>query len=473
MEIEPINYLEGKIESSPSKSYSHRAFALALHANSSTLIVNPLTTGDVNVTVEFCKSLGALVQKTSKQEIESDAEFFKTHPHLEVGFSQTKFKDILYLVIPPLKRIAPTGIIDTKNSGTTIRIFSALCGLYEGNTKLSGIFFERSRPMQPLLDALMSLGIENASLSEVNGVEIIPKHPCASKVEIAGDVSSQFITGLLCLASKLPIQHDVEKTKIELTTPAKSYPYLQITEEIMEDFSISFEKEFDAQFQGYYEVPADQNYSGIIYRVPGDFSSAAFIIVAAALNPFPYEITIRNLNLDSPQGDKRIIEILQKIGANIKEVDNDTKSAQSILITGGKMLHGFNYDCSQTPDLFPILCVLGLLSDGQTLIHNAEHVRIKETDRIAVMVRELRKMGAVIEERKDGVFIEGPQSLRGIDIVHDNDHRIAMALYIACLFARSDSTISNAEIIADSYPRFLDDIEELRTEKPRPRKKYH
>ena len=125
----------------------------------------------------------------------------------------------------------------------------------------------------------------------------------------------------------------------------KSYPYLKITEDILNHYNVNYNSSFDENKQGYFTIPAKQSYKGITYRIPGDFSSAAFIIVAAALNPFPYVVKIRNIKIKSPQGDKRIIEILQKIGADI--TINEEK--EKIYIKGGKYLDGFEYDCSQTP----------------------------------------------------------------------------------------------------------------------------
>ena len=446
MRINPLRKLEGSVFSSPSKSYSHRALALSLNAKSPSFLINPLLKGDVGVTMDFCRAYGAQIL-----EVPNDSE--------NIGIS-VEPQETVIKVIPPKNLQCPESPINGGNSGTSIRIMSALAGLVEGSTKISGIFFEKERPIAPLLDALAQVGIQSETATNPSGVTITPQSPMARNIDIPGDISSQFITGLLCLAPKFTLSSDHRETKINLTTPAKSYPYLQITEEIMTDFGIQFQANFDSNLQGGYIVPAGQNYSGIPYRVPGDFSSAAFILAAAALNPFPETITIKNLNPSSIQGDRAIIDILKRMGAAI----TTDQTNQTVTVTGGEFLEGKAIDCSQTPDLFPILCVLGVFARQHTRIFNAQHVRIKETDRIAIMIRELRKMGVEIREYDDGIEIEGPQHIRGGLIDHENDHRIAMAMSVAALFARTPSELTRPEIVQDSYPNFYSDLKSLGAE---------
>lgn len=437
MQIDPIDYLDGVLLSSPSKSYSHRAFVLALLANSPSQIINPLIEGDVGVTIDFCKQLGA-----------------KINPIKNPKYSD---KVVVIEVIPPQKRVAPAKPINGQNSGTSIRLLTALSAVFPGVTRIYGTFFDRKRPLSPLLDALIQLGIMVKDTENPLGVELTSQHPTAGIVNIPGDISSQFITSLMYLAPQLQPSEKFHETIINLTTPAKSYPYLQISEEMLITFGIKFTVNFDSNLIGKYVIPAGQSYPGRIYHIPGDFSSAAFILVAAALNPFPKSVTIHNLNMQDNQGDKMIVSILKRAGAKIT-VDDEL---HEITIIGANILTGLEVDCSQIPDLFPILCVLGIFSEDRTRLYNASHVRIKETDRIAVMVRELRKMGAIIEEIPDGVIIDGPQSIKGIPIVHDQDHRIAMAMTIAGLYARSSSQLEHPEVVRDSFPKFFSDLREI------------
>ena len=433
MHIVPVSSFGGEISSSPSKSFSHRAFALALLATSPSFIINPLTEGDLAVTINFCRMFGA-------QIIEE--------PNIE-GKEQCR----QYQVIPPTELETQSEPFNGKNSGTSIRILTALSALCQGDTQIYGMFFDRKRPLQPLLDALAQIGVESETIEDPLGVSIHPVDSHAGPIEIPGDISSQFITGLMILSPHLR----GSETTIMITTPAKSFPYLQITEDILRSFNIQFTGNFTEDLIGSYIIPGNQTFSGITYEVPGDFSSAAFILVAAAINPNEEIITIKNLDMASPQGDKMIVEILKNMGAKL-EVDSENKS---IKVTGGASLQGISIDCSQIPDLFPILCVLGLYASGETYIYNAGHVRLKETDRLMVMTRELGKMGGLLDEAPDSITILGPQLLHGSEIIHDRDHRIAMALTIATLFSDSESTIDSPDVVVDSYPGFWDDLKQL------------
>jgi 3-phosphoshikimate 1-carboxyvinyltransferase len=437
MKIFPIDFLEGELLASPSKSYSHRAFALALMATSPSKIINPLIEGVGEVMIEFCRHLGA-----NFESIEDPA-----YP--------STYK--IYRITPPKVRKAPTEKIDGKNSGTSIRILTALAPLFSGDIQIFGTFFDRKRPLGELLDALAQIGVKSEEVENPKGVLIHSIHPDAGIINIRGDISSQYITGLLMLAPHLKATAHCHESIINITTPAKSFPYLQITQKMFEEFGIQMKAEFDDQLLGRYIIPANQSFPGKEYIVPGDFSSAAFILVAAALNPFPKKVIIQNLDLQDPQGDKAIISILQKAGAKI-QIDETQRLVE---VTGGEYLYGQQIDCGQIPDLFPILCVLGIYSNETTRIYNAKHVRIKETDRVMLMVRELRKMGAKIDEFDDGVLIVGPQSLIGTTIDHQEDHRIAMSLTIATMYSRSPSILPHHEVVKDSYPNFFEDLRKI------------
>ncbi len=448
MKIQPLINFEGKITCSPSKSYSHRAFFFALMADTPSYIINPLISGDLEVTINFCESLGAKIVESEKSNF--------TGANIPSNITDS---DSIYKIVPPLSLKNPVGILDGKNSGTSIRIMTALTPLIQGQITISGKFFKLKRPLKPLLEALSSLEIFWEYLDKKSGVKINSRNSNATEFKIRGDISSQFITGLLLLTPKLKSTPLNPNSIINLTTLAVSTPYLNITEEIMKKFGISFQVDLNSENFMRYTIPADQNYQGKIIKIPGDYSSAAFIIAAAALNPFPSEVLISNLDPNSKQGDKVLIKILQNMNADIK-VD---ELSQSVFIKGGKFLDGAKIDCKDIPDLFPILCVIGLLSNNNTILYNLEHVRTKESNRVAIMIRELNKMGAVINSTEDGkaIMIEGPQQIQGIKIIHEDDHRIAMALTVAALFARSESTIVKPEIVNDSYPEFFKDLKLL------------
>ena len=367
--------------------------------------------------------------------------------------------DMIYKIIPPLSLKSPVGILDGKNSGTSIRMITALTPLISNEISITGKFFKLKRPLNPLLEALSALKTSWGFLDNNLGIKIKPRNSNATEFKIQGDISSQFITSLLLLAPKLKSAPLNPNSIIKLTTHTVSAPYLKITEDIMTKFGISYKVDLNSENLRRYTIPADQKYQGKTIKIPGDYSSAAFIIAADALNPFPNEVIITNLDPNSMQGDKALIKILQKMNANIK-VD---ELSQSVVIKGGKFLDGAKIDCKDIPDLFPILCVIGLFSNNNTILYNLKHVRTKESDRVAIMIRELQKMGAILNLTEDdsAIMIEGPQQIRGIEINHENDHRIAMALTVAALYARSESSILKHEIVYDSYPNFFKDLKSL------------
>ena len=450
MKIQPVINLEGKITCSPSKSYSHRAFFISLMADTPSYIINPLISGDLEVTLNFCRSLGAKIEEIKRSDFQ--AEKFN---------SEISDTDSIYEIIPPQNLKKPIGSLDGENSGTSIRMMTALTPLIPSQITILGRFFKLKRPLKPLLEALSSLKISWEYLDNNFGVKINPGNSNATEFKIRGDISSQFITSLLLLTPKLKstASNSNSNSIISITTPTVSTPYLKLTEEIMKKFGISFQVDLNSENLMQYTIPANQNYHGKTIKIPGDYSSAAFIIAAAALNPFPNEVIITNLDPSSKQGDKALIEILQKMKADI----NVDENSQCVVVKGGKYLDGIKIDCKDIPDLFPILCVIGLFSNNNTILYNLKHVRTKESDRVAIMMRELQKMGAKVDMTEDdsAIMIEGPQQIRGIDINHENDHRIAMALTIAALFARSESSILKPEIVNDSYPNFFKDLQFL------------
>ncbi|MFX1376654.1 MAG: 3-phosphoshikimate 1-carboxyvinyltransferase [Promethearchaeota archaeon] len=429
LEIKPLVMdLKGEITAPGSKSYSHRAFIAASLAEGISVIKNPLTIGDVEITLNNLKALGVKILKSSDNSyiVKSDKTMFKS----------TK---------KPL---------NCKNSGTSIRIFSALSLLVKGGLELEGEFFERKRPIIPLLNALTNLGA-NFKIYK-NKIKVERKKIVCNKVKIPGDISSQFITALLFICPLLKCENK-DFLEIELTTPLVSVPFVKITLDVLSTFGINIQVDLEA---GKFYITSDQNFRAQSYEIPGDFSSSSFIIAAAALSSKPTKVIINNLNMLDNQGDKQIIEILREMGAKI-EFD---ESQKHVLIYGdiiNNSLKGQKIDCSNIPDLFPILSVIGAFAEGETVLYNAGNLRLKETDRISAITRELNKMGISTKEEDDKLTIYHCNKLNGAIIDHENDHRIAMACTIAALYASTNSQIKNIEIVRDSYPNFLEDLQKL------------
>lgn len=431
IKILPTTKLQGEITAPPSKSYSHRAFIASSFAKGVSIIKNPLISGDVEVTLEILKSLGHRISKVSEDTYMVKSNF---------GTMKTVKK-----------------ILDCKNSGTSIRIFSALAIVINGGLSFSGEFLKRKRPIIPLLNALEGVG----GSYELSGDILVVKRKgkkCSS-IELPGNISSQFLTALLMMCPLLTCKKTNSIT-IYLTSPITSYPYVKITLEVLKSFGINIQESIDEKRVGKYIISCEQNYRAQTYEIPGDFSSASFLIAAAVLAPHDSKIIINNLNFDKPQGDQKIIEILQKMGAKIEVF----KDKNSISVNGNLSkypLTGITVDIDETPDLFPILSIVGAFACGKTELYNALAIRGKESDRLSLVAQGLSKMGVKVKEEEDKLTIYHCEQLKGAEILHECDHRIAMAFTIAALFAKTPSQISNIEIVKDSYPNFIEDITKL------------
>ncbi len=429
LKINPIsNGLHGEITAPGSKSYSHRAFIAASLADGISIIKNPLTDGDVKITMNLLKSLGIKILERSNNTFIVKRE--------KNSFSSIK------------------ETLDCGNSGTTLRIFSSLSLLIKGGLTLTGEFLKLKRPILPLLKALEQVG-GKYNLSEEK-LKIKRKKILCNKIKISENLSSQFISALLitCPLLKCKIKDYIE---IEIPTPIVSKPFVEITLDVLERFGINIQAYLEI---GRFYITSEQNYRSQSFKIPGDFSSAAMILGAAVLSKDPSSVIINNLNINNSQGDKKIIEILKSMGADIKIDENKDQ----VIVNGSlesNPLKGMKIDCKDIPDLFPILSVIGAFAKGETVLYNASHLRHKETDRIRAMARELNKMGVKVIEEDDKLTIFHSEKISGTTINHDNDHRIAMACSIAALHANSSSQIQNIDIVKDSYPSFLDDLKML------------
>jgi 3-phosphoshikimate 1-carboxyvinyltransferase len=333
--------------------------------------------------------------------------------------------------------------IDAQNSGTTLRLLTGVAALLNGSTTLSGDASLRKRPMGPLLEALTNLGARARSVSgdghppvEVEGVLR------GGRVSLSGSISSQFLSSLL-IACPLA----ANRSEIQVLPPRRSEPYVEVTRQMVRAFGVEIGED-----EGAYLVPGGQAYHPTDVDVPGDFSSAAFPLVAAAITGG--DVTVDGLDLGSPQGDRRIAELLDLFGARV-DVAGDRLRVRS------GDLEGQTVDVGDIPDLFPVLAVLATQANGETRFVNGEHLRVKESDRIASTVAMLRALGAPAEPTEDGCIVHGPASLHGAFIDSRGDHRILMAAAIAGLAADDSVDISDPWCFRVSYPSFLDDMRSL------------
>jgi len=414
LRVRPAAHLEGAVSVPPSKSYTHRAVILASLAHGTSTIKNPLLSEDTLASIEACRKIGAEISVSEKE---------------------IKVKGVAG------KPKAPHEAIDVRNSGTTLRIMTPVAGLCNKSIILTGDESIRKRPMQPLLEALKQLGVETHS--ENGNPPVTVRGPMkGGRCRIKGDISSQFISGLLIAA---PLAE--KDTEIEIVTQLKSKPYVDMTLDIMTKFNGRVER------GNGFCVPGRQMYTSTMYEVEGDYSSAAIILAAAAL--LDSDVTVKSLPRESKQGDRRIIDILRAFGANVQA------DADSVTVKGDGDLDGIEVDLSDNPDLVPPVAVVGCLAKGRTMIKNVGHLRFKESDRLRAMSTELRKMNAEIKAGRDHLEIHGVDALKAAKLHGWSDHRVVMSLAVAALRADGETVIDTAESIPVSFPSFVETMKEI------------
>lgn len=329
-------------------------------------------------------------------------------------------------------------VVDCIESGSTLRFMIPVAAALGKSVTFVG---SGLLPQRPIGDYLRLLPEHNVKCTSEGGLPLtIEGKLTAGDFEIAGNVSSQYITGLLLA---LPL---LEKdSRIVLTTTLQSKPYVDMTLKVMADYGVIVE-ETD---YGYF-VKGNQAYKPQDYIVESDWSQAAFFLVAGALFG---DIKLYGLDLASKQGDKKIVDILRQFGADIVANDEYVSVKKSAL-------NGIEIDATDIPDMVPSLAVAAAYANGKTVIRGAQRLRFKESDRIESVVSNLKKMGVDIVATDDGMIISGSR-LNGAELDGYNDHRIVMAFSIAALGANGDTTINDAQSINKSYPHFFEDYNKL------------
>ncbi len=352
-----------------------------------------------------------------------------------------RFKDSLRIECPVLH--APSHEIDARNSGTTLRLLTGVVGLLPGTTVLTGDASLRKRPMGPLVDALRQLGAKARALGAEGRPPVEVTGPIrGGDVTVPGSVSSQFLSSLL-IACPLA----AAATHLHVTPPILSEPYVEITQTMVGCFGGRVEGAGTDL-----DIPAPQRYTPVDFAVPGDFSSAAFPLVAAAVADG--DVTVDGLDPALPQGDRRIVDILEAFGAEV------LPEARGFRVRG-RSLTAQTVDLGATPDLFPVLAVLATQANGVSRFLNGAQLRLKESDRIESTVAFLKAMGADVQAMPDGCIVSGPTRLSGARVDSLGDHRILMAAAVAGLVAKAPVEISDAEAFRVSYPAFLEDFRAL------------
>jgi len=406
----------GRISVPGSKSHTIRAVAVASMAPGVSKILSPLVSDDTVSATLAAKAFGAEVERGD---------------------------DSVWTVKGTGGRIASVqGVLDMGNSGTSLRIFTGLAALAGFKVSFDGDESLRTRPMGSLLAALGSLGVECSSKDGKCPVSVHGPLK-GGKARIEGK-SSQFVTALL-FAAPLCKNGDIELEVYNLNEK----PYVEITLDWLEKQGIQLEK---SPSLTHYKIKGGQSYKPFELTIPADFSTATFPLVAAAITGG--EAEIMNLDFSDRQGDKEVFGYLEKMGAKIVRGANSTK-----VVANGK-LKGVELDLNSTPDALPAMAVAAACASGRTVLGNVPQARIKETDRIACMTKELRKMGVQVEELPDGMIIDGG-ALKGAPVESYKDHRIAMSMAIAGLVAEGRTLVADAECASVTYPAFVKDFMSL------------
>lgn len=401
----------GIVAAPPSKSMTHRAILMAALSDGPCRIIDPLISDDTDVTADAVRSMGVSVET----------------------------EDGVMTVVPG--RLHAPSFVDAGNSGTTLRFMAAVSALFDSETAITGDASLCDRPMGPLLDALTSCGAVCRSYEGRAPVRI--RGPIAGdSFEIDGSTSSQFVSALLIIAPMLGRPVD-----IRLKGRTVSSPYIELTVSMMREFGIAVE----TTKGGYRVMPG--KYHAHDLTVTGDYSSAAYPLVAGALAG---RVTVTGLDSDSPQGDRRISEILRAAGCSVTE-ENGTVTCAS----NGRP-RAMDIDMSDIPDLFPIVAVLLSTADGRSRLYGASHLRNKESDRIETVTSMLRSLGADIEPTDDGCVIYGVKMLKGGYVDHRGDHRVKMAACIAAFVSDGPVLTESDGSYKVSYPEFADMLGRIR-----------
>ena len=406
--------ITGKIICPPNKSYTHRAIFLAALSDGKSIVKNVLNSSDIKATISACNAFGVEVHEDN---------------------------DII-TIRNTIGSTVQGSMIDAQNSGTTIRIAIAIAALSGGNTMLTGDESLKKRPMQPILDSLQTLGVSSESDGGLPPITIKGKIK-GNEVNIDGKISSQFISALLIIAPRLE-----NGLIINIQGELVSKPYIDLTIAIMKEFGVIVNSEIP--YKKY--VVKHQIYKPTTFTVPSDFSNLALLLASNVLLGDGLEIEISLGNL--PQGDEAIIDILEELGVNVTLNGNIITTKSPEMLTGGR------FDLSDTPDLLPALAILSLKSSEPIEIFNVKHARYKETDRIAIISRELKKIGIVVEEHEDGMTLTSNENLSSGELNSENDHRLFMAFSIAAMYI-GDCTVTDPDSVQISYPNFISDMKNV------------
>jgi 3-phosphoshikimate 1-carboxyvinyltransferase len=422
LEITPVRSpIRGKATPPGSKSITNRALVCAALANGTSTLKGALESEDTQVMINALGGLGIAVEAHDSGQ--------RLIVHGAAGG------------IPALE-----AELFCANSGTTIRFLTAVATLGHGSFRLDGVARMRERPIGDLIQALNQLGAKVSSEKDNDCPPVIvhANGLPGDTATIRGDISSQFLSGIL-LAAPAADSH----VELRIEGPLVSQPYVRLTMEVMKSFGTVVET--DNQLSHFRIAP--QRYQAREYAIEPDASAASYFWAAAAITGG--EVTVEGLSANSLQGDVAFVDCLEQMGCEVRRQTNS-------LTVVGRPLHGIDLDMNAISDTGQTLAVVALFATGRTRIRHVGHIRHKETDRITAIVTELKKLGVSASEHEDGLTIEGTagDGLKPATIETYNDHRMAMSFALAGLRVPGVRII-NADCVAKTYPRYFEDLSAL------------
>ena len=403
----------GSIAIPASKSHTVRAVVIASLAEGTSIIESPLDSRDTQAAVRICRGLGAVIETGGNWRVEGTGG----------------------------KIAAPDDVLDVANSGTTLYITMSTAALSDGYSIFTGDAQTRSRPAQPLIDSLNDLGAEVFSTRGNGMAPLVVKGKMRGGRTVIECPTSQYLTSLLLNCPLAESDTEIEIIKLY------EHPYVEMTLQWLDEQGISYQRDGWRSFK----IKGGQKYHSFKKRIPADFSSATFFLCAGAIAG--KEVVLEGLDMNDSQGDKAVVDYLKRMGAAITAENNVIRVKKSDL-------HGCEIDLNATPDALPAMAVTACFAEGETRLVNVPQARLKETDRISVMQKELRKMGAEIEELEDGLVVRHSR-LKGALVDGHDDHRVVMALALAGLAAKGTTTVAKAESVDITFPNFVELMQKL------------
>ena len=409
--------LQGSIQIPGSKSHAIRAILLSTLAEGVSVIKNPPHSSDVLSALNCAKLFGAKVTEDgSNWIIEGTGGKLKT----------------------------PDDVVNTGNSGTATTLLIAMSALAEGYSVITGDYQIRRRPQKAMVEALNELGANVViTRPDCAAPPVVVKGPLIGGEAHLSGFSSVFVSGTLLAA---PLSK--EGVTIHVEKPLET-PYIQMTIDWLRKYGVEL-SENSGDFR-HFRVEGNQKYVASENEIPADWSSVAFPLVAAVVAPS--EVEICGMDFSDSQGDKIVVDHILAMGADITKDEENHK----LIVRGGKPLKsGLTINLNDIPDSLPALSVAACYAQGTTTFTGLAHVRVKETDRVAVMERELKKLGADVETGPDYMIVHGGKPLTGANVESYDDHRVAMAMAVAGLFSDGQMRVKDAECAAVSFPGFFE-----------------